>query len=81
MEKSDTADIIVGQKSGPALAGPAGPATTALCFLYCIVLHCFVPKVIIQSKRVISYVKGAAVLLICLCTAISKNLIVCVIYL
>ena len=30
MEKSDTADIIVGQKSGPALTGPAGRATTAL---------------------------------------------------
>ena len=30
MEKSDTADIIVGQKSGPALAGPA---TTALICL------------------------------------------------
>ena len=33
MEKSDTADIIVGQKSGPASAGPAGPATTALRLL------------------------------------------------
>ena len=30
MEKSDTADIIVGQESGQALAGPAGPVTTAL---------------------------------------------------
>ena len=30
MAKSDTADNIFGQKSGPALAGPAGPATTAL---------------------------------------------------
>ena len=29
-KKSDTADIIVGQKSGPALAGPAGRATAAL---------------------------------------------------
>ena len=29
-QKSDTADSIFGQKSGPALAGPAGPATTAL---------------------------------------------------
>ena len=30
IEKSGTADTIVGQKSGPALAGPAAPATTAL---------------------------------------------------
>ena len=29
-QKSDMADSIFGQKSGPALAGPAGPATTAL---------------------------------------------------
>ena len=28
-KKSDTADTMVGQKSGPALAGPAAPATTA----------------------------------------------------
>ena len=28
--KSGTADTMVGQKSGPALAGPAAPATTAL---------------------------------------------------
>ena len=49
--------------------------------VFCIVLYCFLPKVIIQSKKVISYVKGTAVLLICLCTIISKNLIVCVIYL
>ena len=30
IEKSGTADTMVGQKSGPALAGPAAPATTAL---------------------------------------------------
>ena len=30
VEKSGTADTMVGQKSGPALAGPAAPATTAL---------------------------------------------------
>ena len=29
-EKRDTAESILGQKSGPALAGPAGPAMTAL---------------------------------------------------
>ena len=28
--KSGTADTMVGQKSGPALAGPAAPAMTAL---------------------------------------------------
>ena len=42
--------------------------------VFCIVLYCFVPKVFIQAKRVIGYIKGAAVLLICLCTAISKKL-------
>ena len=26
---------MVGQKSGPALAGPAAPATTALCIVIC----------------------------------------------
>ena len=31
IEKRGTADTMVGQKSGPALAGPAAPATTALC--------------------------------------------------
>ena len=30
IEKSGTADTMVGQKCGPALAGPAAPATTAL---------------------------------------------------
>ena len=30
IEKRGTADTMVGQKSGPALAGPAAPATTAL---------------------------------------------------
>ena len=30
IEKSGTADTMVGQKSGPALAVPAAPATTAL---------------------------------------------------
>ena len=30
-QKCDTADIIFGQKSGPLLAGRAGPATTASC--------------------------------------------------
>ena len=30
IEKSGSADTMVGQKSGPALAGPAAPATTAL---------------------------------------------------
>ena len=30
IEKSGTANTMVGQKSGPALAGPAAPATTAL---------------------------------------------------
>ena len=30
IEKSGTADTMVSQKSGPALAGPAAPATTAL---------------------------------------------------
>ena len=30
IEKSGTADTMGGQKSGPALAGPAAPATTAL---------------------------------------------------
>ena len=29
-KKNGTADTMVGQKSGPALAGPAAPATTAL---------------------------------------------------
>ena len=29
-KNKNTADSIFGQKSGPALAGPAGPATTAL---------------------------------------------------
>ena len=33
IEKSGTADNMVGQKSGPALAGPAAPATTALLIL------------------------------------------------
>ena len=32
--KSETADSIFGQKSGPALAGPAGPATTALLNIF-----------------------------------------------
>ena len=31
IKQSGTADTMVGQKSGPALAGPAAPATTALC--------------------------------------------------
>ena len=30
IEKRGTADTMVGPKSGPALAGPAAPATTAL---------------------------------------------------
>ena len=30
IEKRGTADTMVGLKSGPALAGPAAPATTAL---------------------------------------------------
>ena len=30
IEKSGTADTVVGQKSSPALAGPAAPAATAL---------------------------------------------------
>ena len=30
IEKRGTAETMVGQKSGPALAGPAAPATTAL---------------------------------------------------
>ena len=30
IEESGTADSMVSQKSGPALAGPAAPATTAL---------------------------------------------------
>ena len=30
IEKSGTADTMVGQKSGPVLAGPAAQATTAL---------------------------------------------------
>ena len=30
IEKSGMADTMVSQKSGPALAGPAAPATTAL---------------------------------------------------
>ena len=30
IEKSGTADTMVGQKSGLALTGPAAPATTAL---------------------------------------------------
>ena len=34
IEKSGTADTMVGQKSGPALAGPAAPATTALIISY-----------------------------------------------
>ena len=33
IEKRGTADTMVGQKSGPALAGPAAQATTALCFI------------------------------------------------
>ena len=32
-KKGDTAESILGQKSGPALAGPAGPATEALIYL------------------------------------------------
>ena len=32
IEKSGTADTMVGQKSGPALAGPAAPVTTALFY-------------------------------------------------
>ena len=39
MAKSDTADSIFGQKSGPALAGPAGPAATALNKRY---FECFI---------------------------------------
>ena len=30
IEKSGMADTMVGQKSGPALTGPAAPVTTAL---------------------------------------------------
>ena len=33
IEKRGTADTMVGQKSGPALAGPAAPATTT-CIVY-----------------------------------------------
>ena len=36
IEKSGTADTMVGQKSGTALAGPAAPATTALEIIDCL---------------------------------------------
>ena len=32
--KSDTAESMLGRKSGPALARPAGPPTTALLLLF-----------------------------------------------
>ena len=33
LKRSGTANIMVGKKSGTALAGPAAPATTALLYL------------------------------------------------
>ena len=40
IEKSGTADTMVGQKSGPALTGPAAPATTALFYVFNVILPC-----------------------------------------